>query len=82
MVYYCAECGYWQDARLAKALTDMLNQAAASLAHPSPVGTPVIYPCPYGHHGPMLRLLDTDRVFVRAGVIDAPTGRELAAIGH
>jgi hypothetical protein len=59
LIYHCRECNVCQDVTLAEALTNILNEAAARLAQPAPVQTPIVYPCPYGH-GPMVRVFSIE----------------------
>lgn len=59
LLYYCPQCGRWQDVRLVQVLSTIVDNFAKALKQ-SPCEH-LGYPCPAGH-GFMIQIQSTDRI--------------------
>lgn len=63
MLYYCKECGRWQDVRILQHLSTIVDNFAKAMNTPTPE-RPAGYACPDGH-GLMTLIQPADRIMLR-----------------
>lgn len=73
LLYYCEKCGRWRDVSLLQKLSTFVDNLSKVINQP--VDTPEGYPCP-GGHGFMLQVALTDRIQIRATIIEQPKESE------
>jgi len=77
LFYVCPTCGRWQDVSFVKAISDVFASVGKALNQPPQ--EQLGYPCPAGH-GLMVAVQPTDRVYVRAGVIESTPDEQERAL--